>query len=422
MYIARRFPDGWAGPRELFPGFTRLAYWGSMALMGLSIFYAIDANMALFQFSFELKCFLLMLVAANLMSSARMTHFTAIMAGLSCGIVLEALLALLEYTRVINNEMFFLGVTVGGFQETLEGGLELNRAGGTYRHPNYLSVPAGALALLMWHLQASSPDPSLKKRRLYWLALGGALLCLWLSLSRGGWGALIGGALFYWIMSQRSFGWRWFQSLPWRYLAPLLLVMAVFLIFFGNEAYNKIFHSSPINFTYRMQMNVMTLEQIKRQPVLGGGLGNHPLLTRDHPLYSATTRHLHAAPVVHNIYLLVASELGIIGVLLYFSIPFSLIVQTVRQCRARPDHSLSPLCLALASAMIVFLLSDLVGPGLRKIELAYMFWLFNGLLAGLLHAAGLSSPALQANLDASHGRSRPPQLADDPQADIIHQS
>jgi uncharacterized membrane protein YeaQ/YmgE (transglycosylase-associated protein family) len=146
------------------------------------------------------------------------------------------------------------------------------------------------------------------------------------------------------------------------------------------------------------------------------------------------SRELDVAPVVHNIYLLVASEVGLIGAFLYFGIPLSLMVRGVRVSRAAraegpgpiagsvvslretalrasaflpihepwssfvawssenrpfgaavgPGLALAPLITALISSILVFLAADLFEPSLRKVEVASLYWLLLGCLAGTI--------------------------------------
>jgi O-antigen ligase len=383
LFRAGRWPDARERLRDLLPPVTRACLYGFILVMLCSIGYAKSRGDAVPHSLYELRGLALFVIAAHLTSRGRASVLGWILGGLSLGLILEAALVVLEYLRIITGQSSFLGITVGSFQEDLWGGGQLFRAGGTYRHPNYLAVPAGAAALLFWQVQTAFKK-GLPLNRAYWPAFLSAVLCLTLTFSRAGWAAAAAGGLLYLFLNLSVYGRPWLKSLPWPVIGPILIFGLLLGLCFSGQAYDKIFHSSPINIQGRIVLNQLTMEVIKENPWLGGGIGNHAALLKDSAVAAVMSRELHLVPMAHNIYLLVASEVGLIGASLYFGLPLSLMILGVRASRARPENDLAPLAVALISSILVFLVADLFEPSLRKIEVAGLYWLLLGCLAGTL--------------------------------------
>lgn len=379
--------------RELYPSVTRVAIYGFVLVMGISTVFARMPDRSWIEMAFELKCVFLSVVIANLLSSRRniKAYLPWIILGMAGGAAMEGGIAVMEYVGIIRRDMSLLGVTVGGFSETFKGGAMVLRAGGTYRHPNYLAVGAGAAFVILWQVQ-TAPKRFIPVTFAGWVGAAGAMVALLMTLSRGGWLATCVAGMCYFFLCRHIYGWKWVKSLIVPYLVPALVAGAILGAVFGERVYDKIFNSSRMNITTRFEVNDITMDIIEKRPVFGGGIGNHTALIDDYPLAATWRRFSKVVPVVHNIYLLVASEIGLAGAAFFFLIPFSLAGYAVVCCLRRRNSDLAPLCIAFATSAFVFLVADLFAPSLRKIEIVYLYWFILGVTAGISHAISIEEP------------------------------
>lgn len=88
-----------------------------------------------------------------------------------------------------------------------------------------------------------------------------------------------------------------------------LLAGAIALIIFGQ---NLSFMAPESSFSRRSQLTKIALEMFKDHPLIGAGLNNFTVVMDHYGYIPATTRFLQP---VHNIYLLLLSETGLIGLL-----------------------------------------------------------------------------------------------------------
>jgi O-antigen ligase len=168
--------------------------------------------------------------------------------------------------------------------------------------------------------------PCGSKRTTVFLSLGGALLLLFLILtgSRGWWVAAfvsIGGMTFHHILANRS-----------RKTAMVLVVVGV-LFAAGSVAIfpqvrariNRTGFSDP-NYLHRRNMAVMAWEVIKDNPITGIGPGQTPFAKKYYDIMESMnlpqeTGYMHKKHF-HNIYLQIAAEFGLPGLILFLSVLF----------------------------------------------------------------------------------------------------
>jgi len=103
------------------------------------------------------------------------------------------------------------------------------------------------------------------------------------------------------------------------FLGTLVLILFTLYLIFGYLLFARFYISTKEpSFTYRVDYNLIGWNLIKKYPLLGVGLGNQILASlknhfyQDQKLYSSWQWQ-----PVHNIYLLIASETGIIGLVLF---------------------------------------------------------------------------------------------------------
>ena len=361
--------------------------------MASSLIGANYPGIGFWHMTFEWKCILLFFTISWLglkqSSSAILGNMRILFYGLATGIYIETLAVLAEHLNVIGSGFSFLGIQIGGFNETL-GGITATRAGGTYRHPNYLAIPMAALLVPFVTM-------TLRTRGLSRLFFGGAATCailnLLLTLSRGGWlAATVPIFIFLCLLATTSAGLT-FLKRNRRCILSICIFGFFTIVALSGTIMHKIFDSADTNISSRMVLNEMAIEMIKDHPLSGVGLNNSVDASNSYNLRKQFEIHLGIPPVIHNIYLLVGAEVGILGVLALVTFILCLLIQGLTLGQQRIDEGDIPFFLAALSAGgFAYLTADMFGPGLRKLEISYLFWCHLGMVT-LLANSLLCMPA-----------------------------
>jgi O-antigen ligase len=137
---------------------------------------------------------------------------------------------------------------------------------------------------------------------------------------------------------------------------------------------------------------------IQEKPVFGWGYGNHELYDeqfRDRVLGLVDSKEQSS----HNTYLLIAAEMGIPGLILYFLPTALLLYLTVKYWRRLPDSSTGSrslvlmLWLLLLDHALVGLFTDMIQSNLFNTT---VWWMVLGLIANALDAARYPTVPTQA--------------------------
>lgn len=381
LTCARRvFAAMWGEGGDGLSRLLRLLLLGFVFCTAASFLNATHMQHAWAQLVFECKSLLLFFTVFAVLTDPTHggvgTAARPLLYGLCGGMVVEAGVAVAEYARLIGTGggTGFLGIMVGSFSETLESGMQAFRVGGTYQHPNYLAMPAAALLLVCWQVQTDACS-AVRSTFWVWLGFAAALVCVVLPFSRGGWLGVCCGGLVYVGVMLASRGRAWLKGLPWRTILAVCALGLIVALRFADQIYDKLFHSSPLNMLSRYDLNAMTLEMIRDHPWLGVGAGNHSYGAEGYGRYAELAAVAGLPPMVHNVYLLIASDIGLPGAMCFFGVPLLVMLYGARTCVRWPRHRLTGLVCACVSALAVFLVGDFFGASLRKVDVAYLYWL-----------------------------------------------
>jgi O-antigen ligase len=214
----------------------------------------------------------------------------------------------------------------------LPSGLRILRAYGTLPHPNILGGLVLVTLLGPTTLFLSGKKPNYAT--LILLSLG--LILLVLTFSRSAW---VGLVVFVAILVVKS------KHLDSRKLLLLISTIAVTLIlaffplrdFFLTRVADQAVPTEQISKVGRTWLMQQALHMFQKSPVIGIGVGSFIL--------ELANTAVEGAPIepVHNILLLITSELGIVGLLLFFAVCISIALTIV--------NSRSPSAI-LASALL----------------------------------------------------------------------
>lgn len=164
------------------------------------------------------------------------------------------------------------------------------RAYATFPHPNVLGgFLAVTLPLVIIQLHN-------KKKIFYITTIGLGIIALVFTFSRSAWiaAALSGISI---IVRNRK-----------RAVFPALLFAALIIFFIGNT-----FGFQDESVVIREQLNMAAISMFRAAPVIGNGLGNFLVQLPSH----LVSRTIYFLQPVHNIYLLLLSETGILGLVLF---------------------------------------------------------------------------------------------------------
>ena len=273
-----------------------------------------------------------------------------------------------------------MGVYVGGVVETFQGGILENRIGGTFRHPNYL---AEALVLIWPSILAVWLNSETRHRWFFFLALSGALGTLLLTLSRGGWAGGTAATFVYGVMLLRIRGAREILRRNRRMIFLGLASGAILLAVFSGPVFTKLLHSNPLNIKSRQDLNHLALYMVDQHPVLGVGILNSNVASRGTYLDRRYRQAVGLPPVIHNIYLLICAEIGIPGLAFFLGVVGLVLAAGWRSSIRIRDPIHAQIIIGLTAGLCGFLVSEFFGPGLRKMDIANLFWCQMGLLMAL---------------------------------------
>ncbi len=369
----------------LIPKWTVLAMIGYAAAMAVSCFNAPDVSRSFAQIVFDCKLFALLLIVGRIFSVRENVeaYLPPFLYGLALACTLEFMVVAAEYFGLLRLRGNILGIPFSsGGSEKLLGGRSMYRVSGTYGHPNYMGAPMAVVALLVWELLIA-PRPITRHQLPLWIVWAVTVGVLVMTFSRGAWLALVVAGLCYFPFALKLQGLDWVKRFLKRYALLSLLGITLLGYVFWQPIQMRLFRSDPSAMMTRGLLNSVSFDVIKNNPYFGGGIGNHIMLTKDYRVIKEITRASNAPMPVHSIYLLMITEVGFIGAVLYFLIPLSLYIIAMRRCLAHPRDPLTPVCQAFTSTLMVFWIADGFSPVTRLVDNSYLYWMMMGVLVGI---------------------------------------
>lgn len=345
----------------------RLTFRGSMPLAAyvilvtLSALVAFDVNMAFFQVFLLWQMFMLFLYLVNFVRTRRDVAF--IVTVLLFGLALESMIMIGH--RVIGRDIYAAG---GLLSLTMFG----SRVGGTLGHPN---AAGSFLAMLLAPAVGVLLTPA--RRELKLLAASGIALgsiALALTLSRGSWIAF--GLS---IMILCLFAWRrgWLSPTVPAVLFVLALVM--YASFHGMIS-ERILESDGGSAQGRLPLMQLAFQMIGDKPVMGVGANNFGIMIKQYATPEYRNVWLYS---VHNQYLLIWAEAGLITLVAYLGF----LLVTLRRgwlVWMRADRYVSPIVLGCVAAIIGHMVHLNVDLFIHRPQVQLLF-LISGLVTAICH-------------------------------------
>ena len=314
---------------------------------GLSLLWAPNPGLGAFELVRLVKMILLALVTAHFVRSERDVRM--ILWTLLGVLLLEGGIALLQQFRGAG-----VGLTLLGEQEALVmqelGRTTQSRVSGTLRHANRLAM---FLGFFLPAAVALSVGPgSRTTRRLRFVALAALLvggIALLYTLSRAGWLAFALSTLVVVGLLRRQS--RGNQRLLRGGVAGLLVLAAV--IGMNRDIIReRMISNDHGSFNSRIPLAQVALSITRDHPVWGSGIGNYREWL---PRYHIPGEPFTEIAKVHNVFLLVVAEMGLVGVGVFLL----LLAGTFRRLwrSFRHQHGMSQaLAVAVLGGMVAFFL------------------------------------------------------------------
>lgn len=303
------------------------ALWIFFAVAGASMFWAHSYPLALYSFTRLLLIIIFFLVVVRYLEKTPRA-FGGAMIILAAASLFQALVGIAQFFTQDSVGLKYLGESqlgpgaIGVAKIATEYG-RLIRAYGTLPHANIYAafLIIGLVALYYLWVRRSDAATSVRKRFFSTALLSAAIFLvltgLVLSFSRSGWISATVATLLFLSFSIFSSSQR--KQMVGR--LAVLIAISTFVLYqlFSFAIAPRIEMSTTADYSIssRLTYNQLGLNLISKKP-FGVGIGNQVLYSVDEGLYQkAGMRRVWEWQPIHNIYLLVASEIGIIGLAMF---------------------------------------------------------------------------------------------------------
>lgn len=357
-----------------------LAYFGWTGFS--SLMRAVSLHLSFFEWVRQLFYFFSLVYIANNITSIR--HVRRIIFTFTIALLLQASIALIVF-QFQSSAYLFSGLyrerTESGStpyvqpsyvsEEKPDSGDRQVRSRGTFAHSANAAYYFEYLLPLM--LLLSFSDNNLRRRLIYILCFAIGCTALILTFSRSGFVSLlfgIGIALFL------APGRKLLSRLQ---LTRLVIVTTICFFILSPIAYHHL-TLRPESFKFRFGLLETGFEILLKQPIIGVGLNNSSTVDKrfQPKRYVDGTWEVQ---VIHNHYLIIAIETGVVGFVLYFSF-FGLIMRRAWHCAKSTDRILATLSLGILGSLASIALHNMGDPfGGHTVHA--MLWLYAGLVLAL---------------------------------------
>jgi len=360
--------------RNRFTARWSVPFLGIICLSTLSLVGTADVALGLFEIVQLLKMYLLFYCAANLIETRSEVQFVVV-------VLLGALFVenLLGWTQYLFDNPFDYSILGGSSHLVIQkiGEIELPRISGTWASSNYLARYLGLMMPLPGSLLFSHIDGRYKFLCALLVMMSLGLLVF--TFSRGAWIASLVSIPLILILQLRAHPMN--LRMIRRLLILTLVIVATVLSFskFVGGRFSEDDHGSARSRIYMMQVAV---EIIKAHPLLGVGINNYQakMAAYDHTAIRIATQFPEP---VHSLYLMVAAEIGLLGLGLLLWIVFSLYRTAWRYLGTSSDHFLTSVMIGLVAGFSAFLIHAFVDKVSLGNHVFILFWFASGLLVAI---------------------------------------
>jgi O-antigen ligase len=366
----------------------------------VSLIEAKSLYLSIFEWVREILYFIFFLYIVN--NVVTRAQFRAVALALFVGLVIESVAVIIFFSLSIGTEFnFFRDLLYSGNsrgETTLtvaESGTwkHVARSAGTFGHPSQAAYYFEyILPIVLGCLMAARRA---RDRILFGTVLGIGCVALVLTFSRSGiLGFLVMSALFFSLA-------RWSRLISRQMFACCVFVAAISAALSTPLLINYL-ATRPDAGSFRWKLIKPSVDAFSQRPIWGAGLNNSSAVTEgSRSIVMTTTGHSnYQLTVVHNHYLIVLVEVGIIGFLLFFAFFWQTIATAVRHMRTAETEP---------KLLLVGIVSALGGIGIHNFGDPFgghptqtMLWLHAGLVFAICRRVQ-AEPALPSSTNEWFG-------------------
>lgn len=319
---------------------------------------------------------LLSLGALAMMSLREERLVRAFFAGVSVEVVIQSGLALAQYALKRELGLGFLGEADLVFQNI--GIVRAFRATGTLGHPNALAYFFEMLLPVMLALALTRQRPAAR------LWYGFALLCglggIFVTLTRGAWLTL---PVTFTLVFVMVYGRRIVRAKALLMAALVAGALLAVSTYAWPIIVKRFTHTDYKSSGSRMPLNYAALSVIAKYPVAGIGLNNFAERFKIEDTTGHSRLFLHYKQLVHNMYLWIATETGVLGLIGYLGLFVVPIVVALRTAPRAPPVPRA-LLVGMAAGLMAHMQHGMFDPGFRvSLSNSYHVFFYAGLIGWL---------------------------------------
>lgn len=316
-------------------------------------------------------------------------HLRIFLIFLMVGMCFEGALA---YTQYTTGET--IGLALFGEEQLVEQniGFMFSRATGTIGHPNILAYYFEILLPLAFALLLGTQN---RWTRLFcFVALMMGLAGILTTLSRGAWVTL---PLSFTLVFLVLYGRRLFHIKTALYLVLAGIIVVISLFFAYPTIEKRFIHDDYKSAAMRMPLNRAAFSIIKQFPVVGIGMNNFVEVFSKYDTTGKSRILRGGKNPVHNLYLLVWAEVGLVGFLAFLSI-FAAAFMVIRRLLFKVSFWYRAVLIGIAGGLMAHMIHGLFDPGF-KVNLPVSVLIFS--LIGIIGAIDIihrdeAKPAVRA--------------------------
>ena len=295
-----------------------------IAWQALTIFNAIDYQSVLFQLVKDLRYFMIFLFLTLFMNNEpKKLHFVIMV--LFFALFFQNIWAVLQFIKQSTFNLSILGETpvegvnldildnYTGMSFTMFG-LKFGKYISGFTGSSYLLARENLLLFPLFFSMYLS-GCYLVNRYIHFIGIFLIILSLFFGFSKGAW-----AAAFFSIMIIVFYEIKYNKLEKWKILFGIIISASIVAIF-GKLLYLRIFKTNlSSSLDSRFLLNSFGIERFIEHPFMGVGANN---------IWIYFQEYLGVSTTVHNLYILILSEIGIIGLIVFIFIMFTIIYKTI---------------------------------------------------------------------------------------------
>jgi len=362
-------------------------------LIGMAILSMAKASfptLSLFEIVQVLKMYLGFLYIANNIKSKKEIQFVVVF--LLLGLFLEGVLGLAQYKF----DRPFVPSILGGPEKLgyIRLGRPLSRISGTWASYNDFAWYLTFMLPISMSLLFSRIKGIYKSMCSLTLVIGiGALIC---TLSRAGWTSFVVVILMVALLNfSKAKGKTGLNNFSASIVAILIIISIIVTV---NPQFLNIVNRRTFSDDYGAARSRIPLMQvaysiIKAHPLLGVGINNYTEVMRDYDTTNIGVTSITTYQV-HNIFLQITAEMGIIGLAIFIWLIFTVYKEGLSYIKSS-EGTMSSIGIGLIAGITAFLIHGLVDAASLGNHLFLIFWFLAGLVVAIRKMEPTTKPSFR---------------------------